>query len=165
MNSDEGNAGNEPSDSENSEPAAEAIVLTGESRRIISELIRLLRELAGHATSANDLVGIGEVWAALEEIETAAPSIIVGVSVSLRGGTSDYHETNYRSIRVSEEGIELEKLFSVYSREIGSDHESARMSRLGRDGKFAGNAREWMEETLGLMQHAGWRLSVSRDHA
>ncbi len=144
--------------------SSERLPLHKDARAIVGKLVALLRELATFAQCPEDLIGLAEAWGALAEIDNGLPEILVTVNVCIREGNEEHYEKYYRSLFVSEHGVELNKLYFLQSSN-GGDTESACMSYLHRDGSFRGDADEWFKNVRELMDHEGWMLSVDREHA
>jgi hypothetical protein len=127
-----------------------------------------VRELARLAQSGEALIGVGEVWDALETIDAgdgAYVEINVELSVGFRRGDRDFEEGVFAGIRVNSEEIVLDELNTTYSSDVGSDHTTRQHAVLGMDGSFPkSKVQGWLALLAEIRRSGPAELSVSRDH-
>ncbi len=145
-----------------SEP--EGFPLSEEGRRVVADLIDFLRDVAGRVDSGETLIGVGEAWAALETIEEATPDVNVGVVIGHREGDADFREGTFYECRVDWDGIRLDVLRTVWSRDVGGDHSSEVIASCGRNGTLRGDPEHWLAEARRLLETPGATVRTSRDH-
>jgi hypothetical protein len=146
----------------------------------VQELRSLLLPLRLKTESGNKLAGLGEVvreldsWLASRECEEeiaededefSEPAINVGIRIGTKFQDEDGSiERTELEIRVSFEGIVLDRLHYTYTREIGGDWGTEDLANLSWDGTVNGDPDVWISEAERLMGSGSWYWGVNRDH-
>ena len=86
------------------------------------------------------------------------------IEIGFKQGTSDFNEGRYCEARVVWEGITLSRLYTQYSRSVGSDHESENIAQIWPNGEISGDPARWFSLVEELLTHPGLALTTSRDH-
>ncbi len=139
--------------------------LNDQDRSSIKDLIRAVRSLTPAAMSGDCLIGLGEVWAALEGIlDDSEIEINVQLEVGFRSGNADFDEGIFANMDVSWEGISLTVLHTQYERSIGSDHSTEPFATIQEPGNIdAFGVQRWLEELNQIKSNDDCSLRVERN--
>jgi hypothetical protein len=128
-------------------------------------LLEAIRSLSPLARRGNDLIALGEVCGAIENIlESKIVDVNVGLTVGFRHGHTDFAEGIFTCIRVNANEIVLDELHTTYSSDAGSDQFTRFYTSLEPGGGFdEAEIGDWIAklEELCAWQEAG--LSVERN--
>lgn len=138
--------------------------LPGRAGDLVQRLIQILRQAADMAASGDQLIGIGEAWEALVALPEVNPEVDVGVSLGHRCGDDSFEESTCCEIRVNEDGVELASMYTRYSSDVGSDHESQNHAIISAAGVISGDPGSWFELLSEVFSADSVEVTVSRDH-
>jgi hypothetical protein len=131
----------------------------------LEHLLEAIRSLAPLASRGNDLIALGEVCGAIENIlESKIVDVNVGLTVGFRHGDTEFMEGIFTCIRVNANEIVLDELHTTYSSDVGSDHFTRFYTSLEPGGGFdEAEIGDWISklEELCAWEEAG--LSVERN--
>ena len=131
-------------------------------RRLRAEVRGLVRL----ARTGNDLIAIGEVWEALDDIrENREVCVLVELTVGFRRGDRDFSEGCFLGLRVGPDGIVLDELNTTFASGAGSDHSTAVHDTLTPDSGFNEVDFEgWLGKLDQICNFDDVQLTVSREH-
>ena len=128
-------------------------------------LLEAIRSLSPLARRGNDLIALGEVCGAIENIlESKIVDVNVGLTVGFRHGDTEFMEGIFTCIRVNANEIVLDELHTTYSSDVGSDQFTRFYTSLEPGGGFdEAEIGDWISklEELCAWEEAG--LSVERN--
>jgi hypothetical protein len=131
----------------------------------LEHLLEAIRSLAPLASRGNDLIALGEVCGAIENIlESKIVDVNVGLTVGFRHGDTEFMEGIFTCIRVNANEIVLDELHTTYSSDVGSDQFTRFYTSLEPGGGFdEAEIGDWISklEELCAWEEAG--LSVERN--
>ena len=141
--------------------------LTEDDRGLLDTLRGVVRGLATTASSAYDLIAVGEAWQALDAILDGEP-VEVNVELTLgfpRVSDDSGYATDF-SLRVNDEEVRLSQMTTTWDKQIGSDHTGLDHAVMTPAGGFdAYGAEQWLDQFAAIKSSDGVILSTSRDHA
>lgn len=149
---------------------SEGWLLSDEDNLCIEELVGVIKSLSKMAKSGSCLVGVGEIWDALECILNDGDEYEIEISVNLTVGSevgdADSNEGRFACLDMSyEEDIRLSVLHTSYTREVGSDHNTVAIAHLAPVGNFDRNSiKNWIEEAKRARAGNNAKLAVYRNH-
>ena len=147
--------------------ASENVWPLGDTAR--GDLIRLgqvVRRLASKAERSSDLIALGEMWEAVEQIiEGQIVEVDVGFSVGFRRGSDKFAEGLFMCCHVDNQEIRLDELNTTYSRDVGSDHSSSVHVHLTHDGGWNGEGFDkWLDKLNEVLSSDDARLETEQNH-
>ena len=129
-------------------------------------LAAAIHSLKSLAITGNDLIGLGEVIAAIESLLNEDKiDINVSLDIGFRRGDRDFEEGLFVCLRINSEEIILNELNTTYSSDIGSDSYTVDYVHLVPGSHLNHiDLTRWLEKLSEIQSFDDAKLTVSRDH-
>lgn len=141
-----------------------------DSKDGIRLLIEFIREnYLALAKSPLQIIAIGEVWSALDDIlneDFASDSELnVLVSIGRRVRQAEHENGVFFNLRVNCNELTLDRLNTTYSKSTGSDWSSKTYLQITPlNSSFNEEIQEWISDLFEIIEENGIFLTASRDH-
>lgn len=140
--------------------------LDEEAIELLGCLAAAIHSLKSLAITGNNLIGLGEVIAAIESLLNEDQiDINVGLDIGFRRGDRDFEEGLFVCLRINSEEIILNELNTTYSSDIGSDSYTVDYVHLVPGSHLNHiDLTRWLEKLSEIQSFDDAKLTVSRDH-